>query len=115
MPMGTELVVVAPEAVADGYRLAGARTLVASDATEAADAVSQVLPTAALIAVHAGLWEQVPAVVRDRWQRSSRPLILAIPDEDADAGALKDEALRDLLSRAVGYQITFEPSDGNEP
>jgi len=114
MPTGAELVVVAPDAVADGYRLGGARTLVASDATETVDVVSNLLSTAALIVVHASLWEQVPAAVRDGWTRRSRPLILAVPDEDSDAGALKDEALRDLLSRAVGYQITFEPSGGNE-
>jgi vacuolar-type H+-ATPase subunit F/Vma7 len=115
MHSGTELVVVAPDAVADGYRLAGARTLVASDANAAVDAVSHAASTAALIAVHASLWEQVPAAVRDGWDRRRMPLILAVPDEDSDAGALKDEALRDLLSRAVGYQITFEPSGGNGP
>jgi vacuolar-type H+-ATPase subunit F/Vma7 len=112
--MPAELVVVAPDAVADGYRLAGARTLVASDGTEAVEAVTQALSNAALIAVHASLWQQVPAVVRDGWERRSRPLILSVPDENPEVDALKHEALRDLLSRAVGYQISFDPSAGSE-
>jgi hypothetical protein len=38
------------------------------------------------------------------------PLILTLPDEDGDVSAAKDAALRDLLARAIGYQITFTPS-----
>lgn len=108
----TDLVVVAPPDAAPGFRLAGARTIDASDATAAADAVAELVASgrAALVAVHAGLWAGVPAGVREEWGRRSVPLVLPVLDEDADAGALRDEALRDLLSRAVGYQITFEPT-----
>ena len=54
----------------------------------------------------------VPPQVRAAWARQATPLILSLPDEDGDVSAAKDAALRDLLARAVGYQITFTPSGG---
>ncbi len=115
-PTGPELVVVAPPGAADGFRLAGAHTIEAADGDQATTAVAALLASGSvgLIAISAGLWEAAPPAARQQWRRLSSPLILPVPDEDTDAGAVRDEALRDLLSRAVGYQITFEP-EGAQP
>lgn len=107
----SELVVLATPAAAPGFRLGGARTVTASDPEQTVAAVDLIVKEggAAVIAVHAALWGTVPRPVRDDWTKLASPLILALPDEDGDVAAARDAALRDLLARSVGYQITFSP------
>jgi hypothetical protein len=49
--------------------------------------------------------------MRDTWTSRTSPLILSLPDEDSDAAAARETGLRDLLARAIGYQITFTPGE----
>jgi vacuolar-type H+-ATPase subunit F/Vma7 len=111
MPMTEALVVATPE-TATGFRLGGARTITAGDADQTVAAVNQAIANgqAAVIAVHGALWSLVAPSVRATWTKQTSPLILTLPDEDGDVSAAKDAALRDLLARAIGYQITFTPS-----
>jgi vacuolar-type H+-ATPase subunit F/Vma7 len=108
----TDALVVATPATATGFRLGGARTISAGDADQTVAAVDQAIADdqAAVIAVHGALWSLVGPSVRAAWTRQTSPLILSLPDEDGDVSAAKDAALRDLLARAIGYQITFTPS-----
>lgn len=110
LPM-TEALVVATPATATGFRLGGARTITAGDADQTVAAVTQAISDgqAAVIAVHGALWSLVAPSVRATWTKQTSPLILTLPDEDGDVSAAKDAALRDLLARAIGYQITFTP------
>ncbi len=110
----TDALVVATPATATGFRLGGARTIVAGDADDAVTAVDVAIADgqAAVIAVHAALWSAVPQPVRVIWARETVPLILSLPDEDGDVSAARDAELRDLLARAIGYQITFTPTGG---
>jgi vacuolar-type H+-ATPase subunit F/Vma7 len=108
----TDVLIITTPATADGFRLGGARTVVADDAEETTAAVGEAIADgrAAVVAVHAGLWSSVAPQLRNLWTRRTSPLILSLPDEDSDTAAARDSGLRDLLSRAVGYQITFAPS-----
>jgi vacuolar-type H+-ATPase subunit F/Vma7 len=110
-PMSDALVIATPMA-AIGFLLGGARTVTAVDGNETVDAVTAAIADgkAAVIAVHGALWSAVAPSVRAAWTRQASPLILTLPDEDGDVSAAKDAALRDLLARAIGYQITFTPS-----
>jgi vacuolar-type H+-ATPase subunit F/Vma7 len=110
----TEAVVVATPATAVGFRLGGARTVVAVEADDVVAAVTAASADgrAAVIAVHGALWSLVPPLVRDAWTRQAVPLVLSLPDEDGDVAAARDAALRDLLARAIGYRITFTPGGG---
>jgi vacuolar-type H+-ATPase subunit F/Vma7 len=97
-----------------GFLLAGARTVTAVDADETVAAVNEAIADgrAAVVAVHGALWSAVGTQARATWAKQARPLILSLPDEDGDVSAAKDAAFRELLARAVGYQITFTPSGG---
>jgi vacuolar-type H+-ATPase subunit F/Vma7 len=110
----TDALVVATPATATGFRLGGARTVTAADADQTIAAVTHEIADgrAAVIAVHGALWSIVAPSVRATWTKQTSPLILSLPDEDGDVSAAKDAALRDLLARAIGYQITFTPGGG---
>ncbi len=112
----TELVVVATPAHAPGFRLGGARTLTAGSPEQVLVAVAVAIEDAevAVVAVDGELWAAVPPPVRSVWAQRARPLIVTIPDTDGDVAAARDAALRDLLARAVGYQITFAPHGGTQ-
>lgn len=112
----TDVLVVATPTTAAGFRLGGARTITAGDADQTVTAVTQEIAdrNAAVIAVHGALWSLVEPSVRVVWTKQTSPLILTLPDEDGDVSAAKDAALRDLLARAIGYQITFTPGGGPE-
>jgi vacuolar-type H+-ATPase subunit F/Vma7 len=110
----TDALVIATPMTAIGFLLAGARTVTAVDADETVAAVNEAIADgrAAVVAVHGALWSAVGTQARATWAKQARPLILSLPDEDGDVSAAKDAALRELLARAVGYQITFTPSGG---
>lgn len=110
----TELVVVTTPATAVGFRLGGARTVVAVGADEVVAAVRAASAggTAAVIAVHGALWSLIPPPIREAWTRQAAPLVLSLPDEDGDVASARDAALRELLARAIGYRITFTPAGG---
>jgi vacuolar-type H+-ATPase subunit F/Vma7 len=106
--------VVATPMAAIGFRLGGARVITAVDAEETVAAVRSASDdgSAAVIAVQGALWSLVPSPIRDTWTAQSSPLIISLPDEDGDVAEARDAALRDLLARAIGYQITFTPGGG---
>jgi vacuolar-type H+-ATPase subunit F/Vma7 len=112
----TDALVIATPVTATGFRLGGARTITADDAAQTIAAVTQEVADgrAAVIAIHGALWSLVAPSVRATWTKQTSPLILTLPDEDGDVSAAKDAALRDLLARAIGYQITFTPSGGSQ-
>lgn len=110
-----DLLVVVPPAIAPGFRLAGTRTAVARDADQVQAVVQRELDggRAGVIAVHAGLWAQLPARVRAGWEVLTRPLVLSLPDETAQSAAARRDRVRELLARSVGYEITFLPEGGS--
>lgn len=106
-----DLLVVVPPSVAPGFRLAGTRTVAVRDATRAAEVVQAevTLGGPGVIAVHAGLWADIPTRLRDSWEQLRIPLVLSLPDEASEAAAARRDRVRNLLARSVGYEIAFIP------
>ncbi|MBL8931652.1 MAG: hypothetical protein JNL54_16145 [Kineosporiaceae bacterium] len=108
-----ELQVIVPAHRAAGYRLAGARTLLATTGADVQALVRDAFAEhdagtpGGVLAVHWLLWQQVPERERSAWQDRSIPLVVPLPEEGQDAAQTRRDALRDLLARAVGYEITF--------
>jgi vacuolar-type H+-ATPase subunit F/Vma7 len=108
-----ELLVIVPADRSAGYRLAGARTLPAETGPDAARHVRAALDRhdggepGGVLAIDHELWLQVPVAVRRDWQLRSVPLVVPLPAEGEAGGRARQDALRDLLARAVGYEITF--------
>lgn len=107
---GGELVVVAGPRAELGFRLAGARTLTCDSAAEATTLVDDLARRgeAAVIAVHGALWSQLSPATQRRLTELDAPLVVGIPTGDGQAIATHQAELSDLLTRAVGFQITFE-------
>ncbi|MGL5809160.1 MAG: hypothetical protein ACRCYQ_04370 [Nocardioides sp.] len=106
-----DLLVVVPPWLAPGFRLAGTRVRVAAEASgavaEVQDEVVRVRP--GVVAVHAGLWAEIPPSVRHGWEELRHPLVLSLPDESAQAASARRDRVRELLARSVGYEIAFLP------
>jgi vacuolar-type H+-ATPase subunit F/Vma7 len=106
-----DLLVVVPELLEPAFRLAGTRVQVATGPDEVATAVTAELAGGApgVVVVHPELWEQVPPDLRRDWEQRSAPLVVPLPADTGIAVAGRHHAVRDLLARSVGYEITFAP------
>lgn len=109
------LVVIANPGLADGFRLAGATTVLARPGPEAATAVRSVVAEGdvGLVLVTEDLWTALDARSRGALERSAQPIVLPIP-----AGAVTDVSTRrqllgEMLERAIGYRI--EIASGETP
>lgn len=134
----SRLIVIADTDTAPGFRLGGAATMspepdsttnpalrVGSQAAPDADqspapasehaaAVVALVEEAAgsdaaVVAVHHRLWSRVPAATRSAWERRTDTLVVALPADDGATVVDRNAALRELLARAVGYEISFSP------
>lgn len=105
----TDVLVVAPGLLPAAFRIAGVRTVRADDAAQAQAAVEAELaaPAAGIVAVHHTLWQRFPGAVRREWEQSLQPLVVPLPADTGRVGADRGQALRDLLTQSVGYEITF--------
>lgn len=114
-----DLLVVVPELLEPAFRLAGARTVTATaTASEVAEvqAIVEAELTArrpGVVAVHPELFALVPAAVRQAWEQRLVPLVVALPADTGPAGPGRRHAMRELLARSVGYEITFSPQGGS--
>jgi vacuolar-type H+-ATPase subunit F/Vma7 len=104
-----ELHVLAPADAAVGYRLAGVRTTVPDSAAHCERLIGSAVTAgdADVRAVHDRVWGQLAPRPRQTGQQCSVPLVVVLPEDAGDAVADRAAALRDLLARAVGYEITF--------
>jgi vacuolar-type H+-ATPase subunit F/Vma7 len=111
----SQLTVVVPPELADGYRLAGVRAEEADSAAAAALVLDRITAASGhpggVIAVHHPYLRELDK----RWQRKlAQPdgfLIVALPEGllRGTEPASRGESLRDMLARAAGYEFTFDP------
>lgn len=105
------VVVVTTDELAPGYALAGAEVRTADSAADAAGHVRELLGAGerGLIAVHEPWFGALDRDLRRRIERDPVPLVVALPaGATPGAGLERHERLRELLWRAVGYEITFD-------
>lgn len=109
-----DLLILVPIETAAGFRLAGARTTVATDPGDVQRIVAAEIAAGSrgVIAIAATSWAALPAPVRRAWAASTVPLIVPLPAEDGESAQVRGVRIRDLLARSVGYEITFTP-EGN--
>jgi vacuolar-type H+-ATPase subunit F/Vma7 len=102
------LVVLSSPALADGFRLAGAATVVAHRGPEAARALERLLhdePDVGLALVTSDLWTSLSERLRMTAERLGRPIVLPIPAGDVTDPATRRQVLNEMLQRAIGYRI----------
>lgn len=105
--MARLIVITLPE-LAAGFRLAGVRAVVASDAAQAAAAVADLRrqDDVGVLAIHAPLLDGMPPDQQRHLAALTRPVVVAVPDglraEDASA---RRRRLTELLERAVGFRL----------
>lgn len=112
----TPIAVIVPAGLADGYRLAGARTEQADTAAAARAALDRLITghdRPSVIAVHRQYLRELGSHRQRRLAELDSVLVVELPEGAADGAADGEgESLRDLLARAVGYEFTFDPEEG---
>ena len=110
---GPQLTVIVPPELADGYRLAGVHTEPAGTIAAAAEALSRLLARRGppgVVAVHAPYLRELGGRWQDRLDQPDRALVVALPEGRAGTDpAHAGESPQELLARAVGYELTFDP------
>lgn len=112
---GEGVAVVVPPELATGYRLAGVETVPAESAREALAALERLMSGGNLgvIAVYEPYLDEVPAEVLGAYTSRVEPVVVPLPaglrvrDEESHRARISA-----MLSRAVGYHITFGEGPG---
>jgi len=109
-----QLTVIVPPDLADGYRLGGVHTEPAGTAAAAATVLNRLISAAdppGVVAVHAAYLRELGGRWQHRLSQPDRVLVVALPEggPGRDPGHT-GESLHDLLARAVGYELTFDPT-----
>lgn len=115
-PRLRRLVVVTTPELAPGYRLAGVATRAAATPAEAIERLHELVAEAgdeAIVAIHEPFLQALEPRERRRLEESMTPLVVRLPAGDGQVGQSdRREQLMRMLGQAVGYQITFEPREG---
>ncbi len=108
------LVVLTSPALADGFRLAGAATVLAQRGPEAARALDRALrePDVGLVLVTADIWTSLNERLQLAAERLGRPIVLPIPAGAVTDVATRRQVLSEMLQRAIGYRIELGERDG---
>jgi vacuolar-type H+-ATPase subunit F/Vma7 len=104
------LTVVTPPELAAGFRLAGAGVCSVTDGTQAATAVRELIAQGegGVIGVYEPFFLQFDPGLRERLEQSVVPVVIAVPSGfGTEEGVARRARIAALLSRAVGYHITF--------
>ena len=107
------LIVIVPPELADGYRLGGVHTEPAGSAAAAAGVLTRLTAGSAqpgVIAVHAPYLRELGGRWQQRLAQPDRVLVVALPEGGPGGDPDRTgESLHELLARAVGYELTFDP------
>lgn len=109
MTVGAAIVVVPPELEA-GFRLAGVATVTARTTEEAVASVERLAAERmeGVVAVYEPYLVDCPPAVSARFERSLTPVIVGLPAGLREpSGDIRRARIADMLTRAVGYQVTF--------
>jgi vacuolar-type H+-ATPase subunit F/Vma7 len=104
------LVIVAPPALAPGFRLAGARVRAASSPAEAEAALRALAcdPEASVVGVYEPFLAAIDPALRRRLEEAPTPVVISVPEgAAAGAPARRQAPLANLIRRAVGVRMRF--------
>lgn len=101
------VVILSAPSQADGYRLAGCATVVASPGTEAIASLRHIVDTAdvGVLLVSADLWNSIDDRLRGEVEQLARPVVMPIPEGERTPGAAREQLLGEMFQRAIGFRI----------
>jgi vacuolar-type H+-ATPase subunit F/Vma7 len=99
-------VVCRPE-LAAGFELAGLRADTALDGRSARERLAELAddPGVGIVLLEERLQRALPADFALRLERQPRPLVSVFPSPGFAAGAATEEAVLEILRRAIGYRV----------
>lgn len=106
----TGVVLVVPPELETGFRLAGAETVSVETASDATEVLEELMSgdRGGVIAVYEPFLDEVPEQDRVQFEASTFPVVVPLPPglhtRDKESHRARISA---MLSRAVGYHITF--------
>jgi vacuolar-type H+-ATPase subunit F/Vma7 len=105
--MGLSVRVVCRPEIASGFELAGLRADTAVDAatTRASLAALAEDPDLGIVLIDERLLRELPAELVQRLERQPRPLLAAFPGPRFDRPEAAEEAVLEILRRAIGYRV----------
>jgi vacuolar-type H+-ATPase subunit F/Vma7 len=101
------VVILSHPGQADGYRLAGCSTVVASPGPEAAASLRHLAatPDVGVLLVSEDLWVSIDDRLRGDVEQLARPVVMAIPQGERTPGAAREHLLGEMFQRAIGFRI----------
>ncbi len=101
------VVILSAPGQADGYRLAGCSTVVASPGPEAAASLSHLASTfdVGVLLVSSDLWASIDDRLRSDVEQLARPVVMPIPEGAHIPGAAREQLLGEMFQRAIGFRI----------
>lgn len=105
--MELKLRIICPPETAPGFELAGLRADAVRDVHAARERLDTLAldPEVGVVLVDDRLHRELPAELLQRLQRKSRPLVIAFPSPRGDEPGRAEEALLEVLRRAIGYRV----------
>lgn len=99
-------IVCRPE-IAPGFELAGLRADTAIDGASARVCLAVLAddPDVGLVLLEERLQRALPVDFAQRLERRARPLVATFPSPHFGAGQAAEEAVLELLRRAIGYRV----------
>jgi vacuolar-type H+-ATPase subunit F/Vma7 len=103
----TVLRVVCRPGVADGFALAGVRSLSAVDPGEASAVLGRLLeqPDTGVVLVEDTLYRGLSEGMREALERRGVPVVVRFPSPRREARPSAESELVELLRRAIGYRV----------
>ena len=101
------VVILSAPGQADGYRLAGCSTVVASPGPEAAASLRHLAetPDVGVLLVSEDLWASIDDRLRGDVEQLARPVVMPIPEGERTPGAAREHLLGEMFQRAIGFRI----------
>lgn len=115
--MARVAVITTPE-LAPGFALTGADVLSAAGAEEAERLLRRYMAEApdSIIAYHQAYYAALAPDLRERVALEYRPLVVALPDGLPARGELSRRTLlSQMLSRVIGFSLTFRVEGSSQP
>lgn len=107
------VVILSAPGQADGYRLAGCSTVVASPGAEAAASLRHLASTSdvGVLLVSADLWTSLNDRLRSDVEQLALPVVMPIPEGERTPGAAREQLLGEMFQRAIGFRIQINGGD----
>ena len=101
------VVILSAPGQADGYRLAGCSTMVASPGPEAVASLRHLAatPDVGVLLVSEDLWASFDDRLRSDVEQLALPVVMPIPEGERTPGAAREHRLGEMFQRAIGFRI----------